>query len=63
MPREKPSYRDNLERLDEAFPDKELLTITDVSNFIGICRRVTKEMFSFNTYNYISKATLAREMS
>lgn len=63
MPREKLSYRDNLERIDAAFPGKELLSITDVSMFIGMCRRVTKKMFSFNKCNYISKATLAREMS
>lgn len=63
MPREKASYRDNLERLDEAFPDKEMLTITDVSAFVGVCYRVAKKWFSFNENNYISKATLAREMS
>ena len=63
MPREKLSYRDNLERLDEAFPDREMLTVTDVSKFTGVCRRVAKSWFSFNQYNYISKATLAREMS
>ena len=63
MPREKPSYRDNLERLDNIFPSREMLTVTDVSNFTGVCRRVAKKMFSFNQNNYISKATLAREMS
>ena len=63
MPKEKESYRDNLERIDAAFPDKEMLTITDVSVYIGMCRRVTKKMFSFNRFNFISKATLAREMS
>ena len=63
VPREKLSYRDNLERLDESFPGREMLTVTDVSNFTGVCRRVAKKMFSFNQNNYISKATLAREMS
>jgi len=36
MPREKELFRDNLERLDAAFPNKEMLTQKEVSKFTGI---------------------------
>ena len=70
MAREKESYRDNLERLDAAFPNREMLNLTDVSKYTGFSRRVTMERFSFTAkkagryYKYfISKAVLARELS
>ncbi len=64
MPREKPSYRDNLEMIVSRFPDKTLLTVTDVAQFCGVSRAVAKKLFSFDApKNYISVAKLAREMS
>ena len=63
MPREKPSYRDNLERLNEVFPDKELLNKTEVGNFLGIHRKTAGKWFSFNVNGLTTKATLARELS
>lgn len=33
MPREKELFRDNLERLEEKFPGKELFNIKEVSEF------------------------------
>ena len=63
MPREKESYRDNLERIKEKYPDKEMLRICEVSEFLGIHRRTIKKMFDFNDRNYISVASLARQMS
>ena len=62
MAREKPSYRDNLERITARFPDKEMLTVTDVCAFCGLGHRTVKKMFEFN-HNYISVAKLARQMS
>ena len=62
MPREKESYRDNLERLDAVFPDKELLFATDVSRFLGVDTRTARKMYPFQN-NYIAKAVLARKMS
>ena len=62
MPREKEAYRDNLERLNEAFPNKELLRIKDVAAFCGICTKYAAVRFPFKD-RYISKATLARELS
>lgn len=60
--REKAAYRDNLERLNEKFPDKELLTKKDVAEFLGVCYRYVAANYPFKN-NYISKATLARELS
>ena len=60
--RDKPAYRDNLERLNEKFPDKELLTKKDVAQFLGVCYRYVSANYPFKG-NYISKATLARELS
>jgi hypothetical protein len=62
LAREKLSYRDNLERINEVFPTKELLSISEVKNFTGLSRGKVVKMFSFNSFNVISKATLAREM-
>ena len=63
MPREKESYRDNLERIKDMYPDKEMLSLKEASEFIGLNYRTVKKMFSFNRFNKISVATLAREMS
>ena len=62
MAREKPSYRDNLERIVARFPDKEMLTVKDVCKFCGLDGRTAKKLFEFN-HNYISFAKLARQMS
>ena len=62
MPREKESFRDNLERLDKAFPGKEMLRKTDVTNYTGMSFAKARNMFSFNG-NYISKVVFARELS
>lgn len=63
MPREKDSYRDNLERIKDAYPDKEMLSLKETADFIGLNYRTVKKMFSFNRFNKISVAMLAREMS
>lgn len=62
MAREKPAYRDNLERISERFPNKEMLTVKDVSMFCGLNIKTVKKLFEFKN-NYISVAKLAREMS
>lgn len=35
MAREKPLFRDNLDRLDDAFPDKEVLQYRDIAKYLG----------------------------
>ena len=36
MPREKELFRDNLARIDAAFPEKEILFITDLKKYFGV---------------------------
>lgn len=62
MPREKELFRDNIERLDKAFPNQEMLRRVDVCKFCGINYRTAEKMFSFKNC-YISKAKLASELS
>lgn len=62
MSREKELFRDNLERLDAAFPNKELLNQNEVSEFTGISKYNITKHFSFKNH-YISKLNLARELS
>lgn len=62
MPREKETYRDNLEMLLRSFPDKKLLNKQQVADYLGIDRRTATKRFTFKD-NLISIATLARELS
>lgn len=62
MPREHENFRENLERLDEKLPGKELLTPTMVGQALGICRQTAAKRYSFNN-GYINKVELARQMS
>lgn len=39
MAREKEGYRENLELLGEAFPGKKMLTVEEVSDYLGCDRR------------------------
>ena len=62
MPREKELFRDNLERLDAAFPNQETLTQKDVSKYTGIGELTVPKHLSFRKHR-ISKTVLARELS
>ena len=62
MAREREIYRINLERLDAFFPDKELLSKKDVVRFTKRSEPTVKKLFKFNG-NYISKASLASQLS
>ena len=61
MPIEKDCYRDNLERIVAAFPNKELLRVFEVAKFLGLERHTVSKYFTFKN-GYISVSTLAREM-
>ncbi len=69
MAREKESYRDNLARIDKAFPEKELLKFPEVVAFLGIDRRLVEKKFGSRfqrigrNMRIICKTDLAREMS
>lgn len=65
MAREKEGYRDNLELLNNRFPDHDMLTMTEVMQVIGCAdrrtlRRKTGERNWIN--NRLSKVFLARYM-
>ena len=62
MPKEKELFRDNLQILNERFPDKFLLTSTEVVEFTGLERHAVKKKFNFDG-RYITKTQLARDLS
>jgi len=51
-----------IQKLDERFPHKELLSKTDVSNFTGMTLPALDKRFEFDG-NYISKAKVAEALS
>jgi len=56
------NYRDNLERLNDFFPNIELLTRKDICSFTGLSRHGVAGNFPF-IGKYISKANFARLMA
>lgn len=61
MAREKPEYRDNLEALIAAFPEKMLLTAREVAQYCGIDPRTAKRWYQIDRRG-ITIPTLARRM-
>jgi len=64
MPRENPDYRDILERLDKAFPNKEVLTKTETAAWLGISLKTLKRRYSlppgYNSKVQVAKAVASR---
>ena len=67
MPREKECYRDNLQRLDERFPGKETLSMTEAASYIGISKTTmwrNAERYCVDPVTKrVSKVQLARALS
>lgn len=65
MPREKELFRDNLVRLDEAFPGKEILTIADLKQYLGFMDSRTVKRFLKMQKNekMLSKCVVASRLS
>ena len=66
--REKIDYRNNLEQLNNKFPNGDLLTVTDVANFLGKDRKTVrraygKEFELVGKRKYVTKTKLARLIS
>lgn len=66
--REKEDYRENLMRINEYFPDGEMLNLTQVSKVTGLDRRTLlatwkKDFKKIGKSMFISKCTLARLIS
>lgn len=64
MPRENPDYRDILERLDKAYPNKEVLTKTETAAWLGISLKTLKRRYSlppgYNSKIQVAKAVASR---
>lgn len=63
MPREKEAYRDNLERICERYPGKELLSKTETAKFLGVTRVTVEKYVKFLDCGKVSVASLARQIS
>ena len=61
MGREKESYRDNLELLIQAFPDKNIVCCADIVRWSGRNKRLVKKLY-FTDKQYITVAELERKM-
>lgn len=64
MAREKEDYRANMERLNQLFPDHEMLSIKETAKVMGFkAERTAKKYVPFNgPGRTVSKAALARIM-
>lgn len=62
MSREKELFRDNLIRIKEKYPDKEILRPFEVASYLGICVKTVKKRYTFHD-GYISVVKLASELS
>lgn len=47
VPREKDGFRDQLESIIKAFPDRECLTVSDVARYTGFTRNTVVKKFPF----------------
>ena len=63
MAREKEGFRDCIALLNERFPEKDMLNITEVMEFCGISRNTAKKKIRFNAATgKITKTDLARQV-
>ena len=60
---EKPGYRLNLERLNEVFPDREMLRKGDIVRFEGSSYKTVNKRYQWNRFGEMSKADYARQIS
>lgn len=65
MAREKEGFREQLERLDAAFPGREIIRRTELAQFLGISYDTVKRQFK-TEYNQrmkgYTKVTVARAL-
>ena len=63
MSREKELYRENLLRLDNKFPDKEMFNITEVAKYCKLNYATAKNLFFEKNQRFISKTVFASKLS
>lgn len=61
--REKTAYRDNLERIIEAFPGQEIIKTEQLARWLHMDKRTVAKRFPVKPGIGISVATLARWLS
>ena len=65
MAKELPGYRDQLESVIAAFPDKECLNVLEVAGYTGISRKTVARIFPFVGHGLgrcITRTSLARTL-
>ncbi|MDD6633887.1 MAG: hypothetical protein PUE69_00770 [Ruminococcus sp.] len=64
MPREKELFRVNLDRLDKAFPNSELLSYKQIEAYLGISHSTAFRRFGkLRKRGGFSKCEIARELA
>lgn len=62
MAREKADYRDYLERLDKAFPGKELLTRTELAIWAGVSVKTLTKRYDWPK-GLVPKVRVAKDLA
>ena len=62
MPRELETYRPQLQRMDELFPETEMLSVADLIKLTGKRYNTVKKYFPFDG-PYISKVNVAHRLA
>ena len=63
MSREKEGFRENVQMLNERFPDVDMLTVKDVMQITGLCEQTVRKIIRFNPVTKrVTKADLARQI-
>ena len=64
MGRERDGFRENMALLNSMFPDKAMLSASEVSEFTGLSLSTVRRKIRFNpTTKRVTKADLARQVS
>jgi len=62
--REREGYRENLRLLNERFPNKDMLNVSETAAFMGVCRQTAARRIKFNeNTGLVTKTDLARQIS
>lgn len=63
MPREKIDYRTLLERLDQAFPGRELISKCEVAGWLGISKSTLLRRYDLPPGQKVTKTSVARAVA
>ena len=63
MPRERTDYRDLIERLDAAFPGRDLVAKSEVAAWMGISKTTLRRKYQLPPGQLVTKTAVARAMA